>query len=86
MDTKDLETKLLNLTGKDFELAEFAERNSGNTMPLITFSAAFQARLAAMALGVLPDDIKNLPIQQYNAIVSRVSNFLFAPSAEATAQ
>lgn len=81
IDTLKLEEKLVQLTGHDFELAEFAERNKGNTTPLLTFSSAFQARLAAMALECTPDDLKDLPLKEYTSIINRTANFLFGSSA-----
>ena len=80
IDASDLELKLAALKGHDFELAEFAERNKGNSSPLITFSSAFQARLAAIALKCTPDDLKDLSIKEYTAIINRTANFLFGSS------
>lgn len=80
MDTSKLEENLLKLKGHDFELAEFAERNKGNNATLITFSSAFQARLAAMALKCTPDDLKDLPLKEYTEIINRTANFLFSSS------
>lgn len=78
----DLENKLETLTGNDFEEAEAIERQLGNNTPMITYSTAFQIRLAAKALGVIPQDIKSLKISEYNDIAARTANFLFATSAE----
>lgn len=83
IDTNKLEEKLVQLKGRDFELAEFAERNKGNSIPLVTFSSAFQARLAAMALDCTPDDLKDLPLKEYTAIINRTANFLFGSSERA---
>lgn len=80
IDTSNLEANLAALKGHDFELAEFAERNKGNTSPLITFSSAFQARLAAMALKCTPDDLKDLSIKEYTSVINRTANFLFGSS------
>lgn len=79
-DITKLEEKLMMLKGRDFELAEFAERNKGNNTPLLSFSSAFQARLAAMALDCTPDDLKDLPLREYTAIINRTANFLFGSS------
>ena len=79
-ETTKLEEKLATLTGHDFELAEFAERNKGNATPMLTFSSAFQARLAARALDCTPDDLKDLPLKEYTSIINRVANFLFGSS------
>lgn len=78
----ELETKLETLTGVDFEEAESVERQLGNLTPMITFSSSFQARIAAMALGVTPHELKALKLPEYNDIIGRVSNFLFGTSAE----
>ena len=83
IDTLKLEEKLAQLTGHDFELAEFVERNKGNSTPLLTFSSAFQARLAARALECTPDDLKDLPLKEYTAIINRTANFLFGSSESA---
>ena len=83
IDTNKLEEKLALLTGHDFELAEFAERNKGNTTPVITASSAFQARLAAMALECTPDDLKDLPLKEYSSVITRMINFLFGSSESA---
>lgn len=83
IDTNKLEEKLAELTGHDFELAEFAERNVGNSTPLLTFSSAFQARLAARALDCTPGDLKDLPLKEYTAIINRTANFLFGSSESA---
>lgn len=83
IDTLKLEENLMQLKGRDFELAEFAERNKGNSSPLITFSSAFQARLAAMALDCTPDDLKDLPLKEYTSIINRTANFLFGSSGSA---
>ncbi len=80
IDTSNLEANLAALTGHDFELAEFAERNKGNTTPLLTFSSAFQARLAAIALKCTPDDLKDLSMKEYMSIITRTANFLFGSS------
>ena len=82
IDTTNLEEKLSQLTGHDFAMAESAERNKGNMTPLMTFSSSFQTRLAAMALEVTPDDLKDLPLNEYAEITNRTANFLFGSSAK----
>lgn len=84
MDISKLEEKLGELRGLDFERAEMEERAAGNNFPDVTFSKSFQARLAALALGVPAPDIKELPLNQYSRVCSTVFNFLFAPSGDAT--
>ena len=78
----ELESKLENLTGFDFEEAEQIERQTGNNTPMITFSSSFIIRLSAMALETTPQDLKALKISEYNDVVARTSNFLFGTSAK----
>lgn len=80
IETSKLEEKLALMKGHDFELAEFAERNAGNTNP--TTTTAFQARIAAMALGCTPGDLKDLPIKEYASIIGRTAIFLFGSSGK----
>lgn len=77
MDFENLEEKLAELTGYDFEEAEKACRVAGNVTPEISFSKDFQSRLAAKALGVKLSEIKKLPIDQYMGLTMKVSGFLF---------
>ena len=78
---ENLEEKLRGLTGDDFEAAEREERMLGNNFaPDISLTKSFQIRLAAKALGVPADEVRRLPMNQYNMIASRVFNFLFNPS------
>lgn len=78
IDVEELKSKLENLTGKDFIDAEKDARNSGDMMPLITFSTEFQIRLAARALKTNPRELETLPLNQYTKVASTVSNFLFS--------
>lgn len=78
----ELESKLDLLTGNDFEEVESIERQLGNLTPMITFSSSFQARLAAHALGVTPQELRGLKLPEYNDVISRTSNFLFGTSAK----
>ena len=77
VDIEKLKGQLENLTGKDFERAEQDERLAGNIIPMINFSTGFQIRLAAIALKTNPNELKSLPLRQYNQVASAVSNFLF---------
>lgn len=81
-DLSKLEEKLQLLTGNNFETAENIERQLGNTAPVISASSSFIVRLAAMALGCTPHDLKALPINKYAVVVSNTSNFLFGALAE----
>ena len=77
IDTSNLEEKLKSLSGLDYEACEQAERQSGNTQALIQFTSGFAVRLAARALGVVPAELKALPLNEYAQISGRVTNFLF---------
>ena len=81
-DIKLLKEKLQTLRGLDFEAAETQERLSGNPAADISFTRAFQVRLAAMALGVNVHDLKSLPLPKYNQVANEVSRFLFSSSIE----
>lgn len=82
IDISKLEEKLELLTGNDFEEAEKIERQTGNTASVISTTSSFAVRLAAMALGCLPHDLKALPIAKYTVVLSKTSNFLFGALAE----
>lgn len=82
VDLSRLKEKLEMLTGFDLEEAEMEERAAGNIAPDIVFSKRFQARLAAKALGVHPDDMRALKASQYTFATATVSNFLFGDLAE----
>lgn len=84
MDISKLNEKLGELRGLDFELAEAQERAAGNTFPDVSFTKGFQARLAALALGVPTADIKELPIKQFMQVCSTVFNFFYSTSADET--
>lgn len=84
VDISNLNEKLNELTGLDFELVESQERTAGNNFPDVTFSKSFQARLAAQALGVPVADIKELPIKKYREACSTVFNFLYSASDDET--
>ena len=85
IDTTNLEERLKTLTGRDFEEAEKEERRTGNTMPMIQFTSGFAVRLAARALGVVPAELKALPLNEYAQISGRVTNFLFTSEETPTA-
>ena len=86
MDISKLNEQLGELRGLDFELAEAQERTAGNNFPDVTFTKGFQARLAALALGVPVADIKELPIRKYQDVCAKVFNFLYNPSVIETPQ
>ena len=80
VDIKKLEEGLGKLSGLDFETAERQERAEGNNYPDVSFTKSFQAKLAAIALGVPFADIKELPLKKYAQVVQTVMNFLFVTS------
>lgn len=82
IDTTNLREKLQNLTGRDFEEVEREERLVGNISPDMSLSKSFQARLAAKALGVNINELKDLPANKYARITLEVFNFLFSNSEE----
>lgn len=84
IDFNKLDDGLNKLRGLDFEAAEQRERAAGNTAAVLASTMPFHARIAAIALGVPVEDIKELPIKQYVEVTTRTSNFLFAPSVNAT--
>ncbi len=86
LDTSKLEEKLASLRGLDFETAEtLTRRNPANAAVVeVSVIKEFQARLAALALAVPYEDIKELPLKQYAAVCQRVVNFLFANSDDVT--
>ena len=82
IDTSELESKLESLSGRDFNECEAIERRRGNYTPMISFSAEFQARIAAMALGTNIGELEELPIAKYHSIITRTANFLASTLAE----
>lgn len=80
MDIEKLEENLAKLRGLDFEAAEAQERAAGNNAAEMSLSKSFQARLAAMAMGVPAADVKELPLKEYNRVCITVFNFLFGTS------
>ncbi len=86
IDYTALEKGLESLTGYDFEKAERETRLCGDGTPEIVYSKTFQAVIAAKVLNITQDDIKSLPIKDYVAVTSTVSNFLLNTLAEITQQ
>ena len=84
MDISKLNEKLGELRGLDFELAEAQERAAGNNFPDVTFTKGFQARLAALALGVPTADIKEMPLRDYQTVCAKVFGFLYNSSGSET--
>lgn len=86
IDLAKLEKNLNNLRGLDFEEAEsMTRRNPAYSLSIeISLLKEFQARLAALALEIPYEDIRDLPIREYSQVCTQVVNFLFANSAEPT--
>lgn len=83
VDITNLASKLETLTGRDFSAVEKESRATGNNSVVLTTSSDFQARLAARALSVNPNDILDLPLKKYNQTLLIVTNFLFGTSETA---
>lgn len=81
-DAKKLRDGLGKLTGADFAKAEKEARERGEQAVDIVISRTFHAVVAAKALGVVPEDIIELPIREYTVITGDVGSFLLAPELE----
>jgi len=77
VDITKLKENLEKLSGRDFSSVEKESRSAGNNAVVLTTSSDFQARLAARALKVNPNDILDLPLKKYNQTLLIVTNFLF---------
>lgn len=75
---KRLEEGLNKLTGEDLIECDQIERNRGNLTPVIAASAAYQLRIASIALATDTEDLKKLPARQFQKILLEVNNFLLA--------
>lgn len=84
VDYSKLHDGLNRLSGRELLLAEQAERNTGNKMAELSLSKSFQARLAALALEVPVDDLKELPLREFNLVTSTVFTFLYPAEASGT--
>ena len=82
IDLSKLEAGLETLTGKDYETAERLVRMQGDATPMIQYSSAFKAALAATALGVASMELKDLPLKQYMNVIQRVESFLLGDSVK----
>ena len=78
MEFKELEEGLKALKGTDFLECEAIERSRDNLTPIISMSAGFQIRIAAMALKTNPAELEELPLRQLNKILMIVNRFLLA--------
>ncbi|MBR4903700.1 MAG: hypothetical protein IKZ53_03440 [Selenomonadaceae bacterium] len=84
IDFEKLDVGLNNLRGFDFEAVSKEERATGNTSVLMATDEKFQIRLAARALGINVNDIRELPLKTFVKVQQRVFNFLFGTSGEET--
>lgn len=75
---KQLEEGLNKLTGADIIECDRIERSRGNLTPVISASAAYQLRIASIALATYPEDLEKLPARQFQRILLEVNNFLLA--------
>lgn len=76
IDFEKLEANLDKMKGYDFLEVEHEERLTGNTTIELSTSKSFQARLAARALGMNVNDIKDLNIREFYQVCVRVFGFL----------
>lgn len=79
IDYQKLEEGLNKLTGYDLLTLEQEERLTGNTALELSTSKSFQARLAAKALNMNVNDLKALPLKEFNQICVRCFGFLNEP-------
>lgn len=77
VDYKKLNQNLNKMTGYDYEKAEEEARMLGAQILDVALSKTFHAVLAAKALGVPPDDIRALPLREYQRVTNTVGSFLF---------
>ena len=77
IDYVKIQAELESMTGHDFEKAEQSARMLGDRTIDLALSRNFHAILAAKALQVPIDDIKDLPIRDYQKVTSIVASFLF---------
>lgn len=85
VDKKKLQAGLRKLRGLEFEQAEAQAYEPDKPTVNITFSHKFQAALAAIALEVPYEDVRELPVREYRDVTQEVFNFLYSNSEEKTA-
>lgn len=87
IDISKLKAGLDSLTGKDLEHLEKIARSMKDMTPEITMSKRYQALVAAKALGLKYDDIRDLPAKKYLLVTMEVFNFFYEDmEQEASAQ
>ena len=79
IDITKLEEGLENLSGLDFETAakNFKKKHSKDSYGVIQLNTKFQIEVAAMALGVNTNELKELPLKKYSRVCKTVQDFLF---------
>ena len=83
LDVKMLNEKLEGLTGYDYETARrhFKLKNK-DFFGVEQLNSEFQAEIAALALGVNVNELKELPMKKYSRICNEVQRFLVSSDAE----
>ena len=82
LDFSQVTDAMEHMTGYDFYQAEKECRSAGDFTPDIAASKLFQAKLAARALNVPEDEISGLNIKDFNAVTTKVGNFLYGTLIE----
>ena len=77
IDVQKIQAALEGATGADFIKAERAARILGDPTPSVVFSAKFQAILLANLLKVPVEDLEELPVKEFTAVIAMVNAFLF---------
>lgn len=73
---EELTMDFLSMTGRDMEAVDDELRANGIEVERPAYNRRYQRLLAARAAKVPSDMVKNLPIQDYNKIVSAAHYFL----------
>ena len=81
---KELELDLEGLTGNDLINAE-KQAIADENLPMVTdFSRAYLAAIAAQALKMPVEVLRNLPVKEFTKIVNEVQRFLLASASFGT--
>ncbi len=76
IDLQELESKLQNLTGNDFQAAERACKGVVAPDDILVMNSTFQAHILAIALGCEYKDVLAMPIKDFSAATLTVMVFL----------
>lgn len=76
VETKEVELDFDKLTGKQLIQAEREVRLKGDQTPSVFLSMNFQAAIAAKLIGILVDDLEDLPATDFRNLVVPVASFL----------